>query len=75
MRVVIDSVVYVRGLMNPFGRWGTILFDYADAYELVVSPPMLAEYLDVFHRPDLIRKYRQVATRDTRTNLSMCAKV
>lgn len=64
VRVVFDTVIFVRGLMSPFGRWGRLVFDRTDDYRLVVSAPVLSEYVDVLRRPELVRKYRGLATRD-----------
>jgi len=69
MRVVLDTVVLVRGLINPHGQWGRLLFDYADDYVLIVSPAILAENLEVLRRPELTRKFRSVANRDPRAIL------
>jgi uncharacterized protein len=63
LRVVLDTVIFVRALINPTGRWGTILFDYADCYSLVVSPPLLAELLEVLARPRVRRKFTQLGGR------------
>ncbi len=64
MKVVIDTVVLVRSLIGPDSWWGRLIFDYPERYELVVSPLIVAEYLDVVHRPRLLRKDQAVATRD-----------
>ena len=64
MRIVLDTVALVRALINPYSRWGRLVFDYADRYELVVSPAVVAEYLSVLRRPELTEKYRSVATRN-----------
>lgn len=61
LRVVLDTVVLVRGLINPYGVWGRLVFDRAGDYRLVVSPPLLAEYLEVISRPELTRKFRSLA--------------
>jgi len=59
-RIVLDTVVLVRGLINPYGVWGRLVFDRAGDYRLVVSPPLLAEYLEVTARPELTRKFRSL---------------
>ena len=74
MRVVLDTVVLVRGLISPFGPWGRLLFDRADDYQLVVSPPVVAECVEVIRRPELTRKYRSVATRDPHAVLDWLAR-
>ena len=58
--VVLDTVVLVRGLINPYGVWGRVVFERAGEYRLVVSPPLLAEYLEVIARPELTRKFRSL---------------
>lgn len=63
IRVVLDTVVLVRGLINPHGIWGRLVFEYADHYRLVVSPPLLSEYLEVTARPELTRKFRSLPAR------------
>lgn len=72
-RVVFDTVVFVRGLINPTGLGGRLVFDHAADYRLIVSLPILAEVLEVLQRPRLTRKYRGLAGRDPRTILSLLA--
>ena len=74
MRVVFDTVVFVRSLINPYSRWGQLLFARSDAFELIVSPPILTEYLDVLRRPEITRKFRQVTTRDPQVILDRLAQ-
>jgi putative PIN family toxin of toxin-antitoxin system len=64
MRVVFDTVVFVRALINPHGIWGHLVFSHSDQYRLVVSPPIVLEYLDVLARPELTRKFRTLETMD-----------
>ena len=56
MRVVIDTVVFVRALMNPRGLWGQLLFDRADEYAIIVSPEIAQEVLEVINRPKIRRR-------------------
>jgi predicted nucleic acid-binding protein len=51
MNVVLDTVVVLRAYINPLSRWGLLLARHATDYRLVVSPPIVAEYLDVLLRP------------------------
>jgi putative PIN family toxin of toxin-antitoxin system len=55
--VVLDTVIFVRALINPNGRWGRLVFDHYPRYTLVISQPLVLELLDVLHRPKLARKY------------------
>lgn len=57
MRVVFDTVGFVRGLIEPHSRWGRILFDHSAACELIVSPEIVLEILDVLRRPELVRLF------------------
>ncbi len=63
-RVVFDTVGFVRGLINPISRWGHILFDYADDYQLIVSDPIILEVLDVLQRPAIVRLFKTMPGRD-----------
>lgn len=58
LRVVFDTVVFVRALINPHSYTGKLVFDSADRYQLVLSPPVVTEILEVLSRPALIRKFR-----------------
>lgn len=64
IRIVIDTVGFVRGLINPLSRWGHILFDYADDYQLIVSEPIILEVLDVLRRPAVVRLFKTLPGRD-----------
>ncbi len=73
MRVVVDTVVFVRALISPYGLWGRLVFEYADRYELVLSEPITREILEVLHRPEITRKYRSSATRNLETLITRLA--
>ncbi len=70
-KVVFDTVVFVRSLINPHGLWGQLVFARAREYRLIVSKPVVQEVTEVLRRPELTRKYRSVATRDLRAILSL----
>ena len=57
MRAVLDTVIFVRALINPKGRWGRLLFDHSDKYVIVLSPEIVREILEVIHRPELRRAF------------------
>jgi putative PIN family toxin of toxin-antitoxin system len=61
MRVVLDTVVFVRALINPKGRWGRLLFDVSDRYVIVSSPEIIKEILEVINRPELRRRFPEMA--------------
>ena len=64
MRVVFDTVGFVRGLINPRSRWGRILFECADRYTLIASEPIILEALDVLRRPAVVRLFKTLPGRD-----------
>ena len=61
MRAVLDTVVFVRALINPHGRWGRLLFDLSDRYVIVLSPAVIKEILSVLYRPELRSRFPQMA--------------
>ncbi len=65
MKVVFDTVVFVRSLINPYSMWGSAVFRHADYYTLFLSRPILEEILDVLRRPELTRKFRSLEQMDT----------
>ena len=73
MRVVFDTVVLVRCLLDPYSWSGKLLFDESDTYEWVVSPEIVAEYLEVIRRPRLVDKYAAVKNRDLHAILARIA--
>jgi putative PIN family toxin of toxin-antitoxin system len=73
VRVVFDTVVLVRGLLEPSSWSGRLLFDLSNAYEWVVSPDIVTEYREVIRRPRLVKKYRSVANYDLQTLLARIA--
>ena len=60
--VVLDTVVFVRSLINPHGRWGKLVF--AHDYRLFVSKPVVTEILEVLSRPELTQKFRALRDMD-----------
>lgn len=53
IRVVFDTVVFVRSLINPHSFWGKTVFLYSDKYRLYMSKPILKEILEVLNRPEI----------------------
>lgn len=73
MKIVFDTVILVRGLIGPYSTWGRLLFEGDDRYEWIVSLEIIDEYLEVLHRPELLRKYRAIETRNLRVMLDKIA--
>jgi len=64
VKAVFDTNVFIRALINPHSRCGRLLDESADAYELVLSPAIIREILEVLHRPRLQAKFPQIAHLD-----------
>ena len=60
IRAVFDTNVFLRALINPHSRCGRLLAEFVDDFELVVSPPIVREILEVLHRPRLRAKFPQI---------------
>lgn len=74
MRVVLDTVVFVRALINPKSRHGRLLFEFADHYTLLLSKPTAQELLEVIQRPELTAKYKGLKTLNIRSIIDLLAK-
>jgi putative PIN family toxin of toxin-antitoxin system len=57
-RAVFDTVVFVRAVLNPRGLWGRLVFMHHQRYELVVSPQIVREVLEVIQRPRIKSRAR-----------------
>lgn len=55
-RVVLDTVVLVRALLNKHSSCGRLVFRYSQGLELVSSPALLSEVVAVLNRPEIVRK-------------------
>jgi putative PIN family toxin of toxin-antitoxin system len=64
MKVVLDTNVFLRALINPHSRCGRLLDEFADDYELALSPAIVREVLEVLHRPQLRARFLQIAQLD-----------
>lgn len=64
LRVVCDTVVFVRSLINPHSICGQMIFSYNKAYQLFVSRPIVTEILEVLKRPELISKFHTLKNMD-----------
>jgi hypothetical protein len=62
LTVVVDTVVFVRALINPHSRSGRLLLtDPSERCTIVLSPAVIEEILDVIFRPLLRRRFPQMA--------------
>ena len=53
MRVVLDTVIYVRALINPKGRWGRLALEVARRHTTITSPEIIREVIEVLQRREL----------------------
>ena len=56
LRVVFDTVVFVRALLNQRNACGRLVFDSMDCYQLYLSTPVVIEILQVLAREELVGK-------------------
>lgn len=57
MRVVLDTIVLVRSIINPTGSCGRVVLERRNRYVPVVSPSIVTEYVGILQRPAVVRKY------------------
>src|SRR5262249_23116421 len=74
VRVVSDTVVILRAYINAKSRWGRLLARHAAGYHLVVSPPIVAESLDVLLRPELTRRFPALTSLPTTSLFGLLAQ-
>lgn len=60
MRVVLDTVVFVRALINARSFSGRILSEFAPHFILLVSKETAQELLEVIRRPELAKKHKKI---------------
>jgi putative PIN family toxin of toxin-antitoxin system len=60
LRAVFDTVVFVRAHIYPSNWAGQLVFERAGRYHLLVSAPLMAEYLDVLYRSSLRAKHPSI---------------
>lgn len=73
-RVVLDTVVFVRALINPKSRSGRLLFQHADSFTLIFSQATAQELLEVIRRSELTRKYQGLANFNLRRVIDLLAQ-
>jgi putative PIN family toxin of toxin-antitoxin system len=53
VRIVLDTVIYVRALINPKGRWGRLALEVAKRHTTITSPEIIREVIEVLQRQEL----------------------
>ena len=71
LRVVLDTVVFVRSLINPHSKCGRIVFAHAGSYRLFISEPVAREIVEVLNRLELRRKFRSLVALDMRRAIEL----
>jgi len=56
VRIVLDTVIYVRALINPKGRWGRLAVEVARRHTTITSPEIMREVIEVLQRQELKHK-------------------
>jgi putative PIN family toxin of toxin-antitoxin system len=70
-RVVLDTVVFVRALINPHSRSGRLLADYSERFVPLISKPTAKEILEVIQRPELKRKFKTLGRLNIRNVIDL----
>lgn len=73
-RVVLDTGIFVRSLINRSGLGGRLVFVHGERYRLIISEPIAREIFEVLRRPELARTYRGFASVNLRTILDIVAR-
>lgn len=60
LKAVFDTNIFLRALINPHSRCGRLLDELATDYELILSPSIIYEVLEVLQRPKLRAKFPQI---------------
>ena len=71
---VLDTVVFVRSLLNLRSRSAHLVFGRTSEYRLVVSPPVVREIFDVLQRPLLNQRLSRLPGRDVAAVLGMLGR-
>ena len=74
LRVVLDTVVFVRALLNPKSPWGRLLTEHNQRFMLILSEPLASETLEVLARPKLASKFRPMMGMDMRQIIDLMAR-
>ena len=60
IKAVFGTNVFLQALINPHSRCDQFLDEFVDDYELVLSPAIIREILEVLHRPRLRAKFPHI---------------
>lgn len=60
MRIVLDTVIYVRALINPKGIWGFLALEVAKRHTTITSPEIMREVIEVLQRQELRGRLQEI---------------
>lgn len=56
-KVVFDTVIFVRALLNLHSLYGRLIFEYFKSYRLFLSAQLIEEILEVLGRKEIINRF------------------
>lgn len=56
-KVVFDTVIFVRALLNHRSLYGRLVFEYFKSYRLFLSAQLIEEILEVLGRKEIISRF------------------
>jgi putative PIN family toxin of toxin-antitoxin system len=59
-KVVLDTQIFLRSLINPLSACGRLFSDWSSAYNLYVADAIVTEILDVLNRPKIRVRFPQI---------------
>lgn len=57
LKVVFDTVIFVRALLNSRSFSGRLIHEHKGEYELFLAPPLIEEILEVLGRKEIIARF------------------
>lgn len=57
LRVVFDSVIFVRALLDSHSFAGRLIFKHLKYYHLILSPEVIEEILEVLGRKEIVERF------------------
>lgn len=57
VRVVFDTVIFVRALLDSHSLAGRLIFEHLEDYHLTLSPEVIEEILEVLGRKEIIERF------------------
>lgn len=57
LRAVFDTVIFVRALLDSHSLAGRLIFEHLEDYQLILSPEVIEEILEVLGRREIIERF------------------